>query len=170
MSTHRRTDYTGREAIDRHRLYGPDLYAIDIDLLEVGLDREPQAVIEYKHFQANEISDFQREVIRRLAGDTPAFTVRYWPASWTYVVTALNDAARKVIGDGRELMTERDYADFLHGLRDHKTTEPDYDLHETIDERAKRYFNRRREDDRPPIRKQTSRAPADTPANRDRRT
>lgn len=166
MTTHRRTTYTGREIADRHRQYGRSVYALDLDLIEIDDDRDPVLFVEHKHCDAAPISDFQADVIGRVAGDVAAVVVRYWPGTWTRFVTPLNPPAETHIPPSGWLCTERAYVDFLYELRGRYDDPLPSDLMDTIDDRAEAYVRRQREE-RPPIPHQGGRSAPDNATHRE---
>lgn len=167
MTTHRRSGYTGQEITDRHRRYGRALYALDLDLVEIDDNRDPVLFVEHKHFNAAPISDFQADVIGRIAFDVPAVVVRYWPGTWTRFVKPLNAPAETHIHPSGWLCTERAYVDFLYDLRGRYDDPLPSNLMDTIDERAAAYAQQQRQRHaRPPIPHQRGRSAPNDPTHR----
>ena len=120
-STQERTRWRDQELSERHRRYGPDVPAQDVDLLLVEYDAcKPRALIEYKHQSAREqyISNPQFQVLINLANaaDLPAFCVRYAANFEWWKVVPLNDKAKKIIPN-RIVLNEQRYVRFLYHLR-----------------------------------------------------
>lgn len=124
MSRHERTGWRDGGLSARHRLWGRNLPAVDIDLLLVEFDLcEPRALIEYKHEKAAPIpvENPNLRAISRLAGlaGLPAFVVRYGDDLSWFRVRSLNGRAKRLT-PRTTTMTEDEYVAFLYGFRDRK--------------------------------------------------
>lgn len=120
-----RTGWRDEELSRRHRLWGWDCPAIDIDFLMLEYNRgEPVAVVEYKHENAplQKPKHPSYKAIRSLCdkAEIPFFGVRYAHDFTWWRITSLNSLAKKSIPVQRreELWTERDWVEFLYGLRE----------------------------------------------------
>jgi hypothetical protein len=113
----------------RHREWGFDCPAVDIDLLVVEYDSGlPKAIVEYKHERAP-LPDMANlhpsyRAIKTLCdwhttGPLPFFLAYYWPETWSFKVYPMNHAARRYFTEGVWL-TEREYVDVLHTIRGRK--------------------------------------------------
>jgi hypothetical protein len=106
---------------ERHRTWGADAPATDVDFLLVEFDRaEPAALVEYKHEAARPCNP-NKPVFRALASlatraGIPCLAVRYRNAFDIFVVHPLNDLARRYVQPGQR-MTEREYVGLLYELR-----------------------------------------------------
>lgn len=104
----------------RHRLYGFDCPAVDLDwVLEYDCG-EPCALIEFKHEKAD-LRNTSRATYHALArlGDRagiPAFVVVYNSDFSVFIVAALNSIAKKIFPKPRR-MSETEYVTFLYALR-----------------------------------------------------
>lgn len=121
MTAHERTGWRDARLSRRHRSWGPDLPAVDIDFLLAEYDHaDPRALIEYKHQWAAPVAPSSPglQVVSRLAdrADLPAFVVRYSGDLSQYRVRALSEGAASIISEPEE-MSEAEYVDFLHLLR-----------------------------------------------------
>jgi hypothetical protein len=107
----------------RHRLWGFDCPAVDIDFLvsefNAGL---AVAIVEYKHFRAR-IPDANHPAIRAFRDLTdnrinplPFLIVRYWPGDWAFQVAQLNPVAEQNFSLD-EMMSELDFVMRLYKLR-----------------------------------------------------
>lgn len=105
----------------RHRSWGWDCPAADIDFLMIEYDRgKAKALVEYKHELANEVRVAHPSIraIVDLAdrAGLPAFVVRYaGNFSWWYP-TPINDAARTFLSEPRHL-SEEQWVELLYRIR-----------------------------------------------------
>jgi len=107
----------------RHRAYGFDCPATDIDLLVEFDNASPVALIELKSWKAN-LRNTSKSTYHALArlGDRagiPAFVVVYASDYSTFIVAPLNSIAKKIFSRPRKL-TETEYVTFLYRLRGRK--------------------------------------------------
>lgn len=123
MSAHERTGWRDEALSRRHREWGYNCPAVDLDFVMVEYDQsEPVALIEYKHENAQTLVPGHPSLvaIRRLADKAGiyAFVVRYGEDLDWYKVRALNFKARAVVPDmGGKLLSEQEYVAFLHYVR-----------------------------------------------------
>jgi len=116
-----RTGWRDESISQRHREWGWDCPAVDIDFLLVEYDRAcPVAIIEYKHEKAplQYATHPSYRALSTLATDAGRsfFAVRYaGDFSW-WKVTPLNEVALSLCPE-RVQYTESEYVAFLHGLR-----------------------------------------------------
>lgn len=119
-----------RELSDRHRMWGHDCPAVDLDFLLCEYNHGmPVAVVDYKFHLADLGRTNQRtyETLGRLyneqARQLPFFIARYWPDVWAFKVKPENEAARewisRVMSSTSEWvsMTEQQYVSALYRLR-----------------------------------------------------
>lgn len=109
----------------RHRAWGDDCPATDLDLLLIEYDqRKAVAIIDYKEgfdrpLTVSEKASLaaQRDLADR-AG-LPFFIVRYRLADWTFVIAAENERARLAVNEAwlGVRVSERNYVRFLYHLR-----------------------------------------------------
>lgn len=116
-----RTGWRDLGLSERHRHWGWDCPAVDLDFLFLEYDRgKAVAIVEYKH---------ERAVIARASHPTyqaiidlgnrasvPVFGVRYAADYSWYRVTPLNEQARKWATEAQQ-MTEPQWVTFLYRLR-----------------------------------------------------
>jgi len=133
VSSYERSGWRDEEISRRHRLWGGDCPAVDIDFplaeFHLGL---PVALIEYKHFRAK-VPDLRHATYRALRaladkynngndanyneGPLPFLVVFYRPDVWAYRVIPVNDAARLYFADPYEVVTELEYVKRIYDMR-----------------------------------------------------
>jgi hypothetical protein len=116
-----RTGWRDKEISERHRRWGASCPAVDLDFLLTEIHvGEPAALDEYKHFRARPINPGAAvfRALRRLAdrAEIPFLVAWYWPDSWAFRVSPINDLAREHFEDPEDL-TERAYVQRLYRLR-----------------------------------------------------
>ncbi|MGO8854398.1 MAG: hypothetical protein ACLQO1_01620 [Steroidobacteraceae bacterium] len=116
-----RTGWRDQEISDRHRRWGADCPAVDLDFLLTEIHvGEPAALVEYKHFRARPVDSAAAVflALRRLAdrAEIPFLVAWYWPNSWAFRIRPLNDLAREHFEDPEDL-SERAYVQRLYRLR-----------------------------------------------------
>jgi len=114
---------------DRHRLWGYDCPADDIDFIEYA-DGNPRAVVQYKHERAAKIPHLnvrqtwpiQLHVMVRLCerARLPAFICRYAADGSWWDAAPLNDLSRRWLPKRRR-MTERQWVELLYRMRGYTT-------------------------------------------------
>lgn len=106
---------------NRHRLWGWDCPAVDLDFLFLEYDRgEPVAIVEYKHENASPQSSahptYQAMIRLGDRAGVPVFAVRYEDSFTRWNVVPLTALARNWLASRRQ-MTEREFVAFLYRLR-----------------------------------------------------
>jgi hypothetical protein len=124
MSANERTGWRCQEISERHRDWGYNCPAVDLDFLvaEYNLGK-PVALIEYKHFKAR-VPDTLHPTYRAITdladryGDKglPFAVVFYWPSCWAFKVYPINSLALTWFSRG-EMLTEREYVKRLYRMR-----------------------------------------------------
>lgn len=115
-----RSDWRDKDLSRRHRRWGWNCPAMDIDFLEFH-GGEPVALIECKH-ECAPVWDLDGKSARafiRLAerAGLPAFyVIRAGDFSW-WLVRALNDLARESLGATERRLTEPQFISLLYALR-----------------------------------------------------
>ena len=117
-----RTGWRDQDLSARHRRWGVNCPAVDLDFLLVEYCLgEPAALVEYKHHRARpfDLGHPTYRAVRLLADREPAvpfLIARYWPGRWAFHVTAVNTAALEALGP--ELwLSEIEFVRELHRLR-----------------------------------------------------
>lgn len=106
---------------NRHRQYGWDCPAVDVDLLGMSLDRgEPTACIEYKHERARPLQNTHPTVraCRKLAdaANLPYWQVRYSGDHAVWNLDPLNAIARESHEGKARMMDQASYFAFLRSM------------------------------------------------------
>lgn len=130
-----RTERTGWRDLalnDRHRLWGWDCPAVDIDWLFLEYDTgKAIALVEYKHENAAPQKashpSYQAMIDIGDRADLPVFVVRYGADFTWWRVIPLNAHARKWV-QGRQDMSEREYLSLLYRMRGREAPESDMEL------------------------------------------
>lgn len=106
----------------RHRAWGIDVPAVDIDFLLVEYDNAtPVAIIDYKHTRARAVDKGLASYIAlRKLGDTaglPVFIVVYADDLCAWSVTGLNVHGKRMVPTVRCYSSELEYVTWLYELR-----------------------------------------------------
>lgn len=128
MSANERSGWRDMELSLRHRDWGFNCPAADIDFLMVEYNvGKPVALVEYKRFTAKapDTTHPTYRAIRDLAdgyreGGLPFYMAFYWPTTWAFKIYPLNDRARKFFQHG-ERLTEEEYVQRIYRMRGHVT-------------------------------------------------
>ena len=125
MSAHERTGWRDEAISRRHRDWGFDCPAVDIDFLLIEYDKgEPVALVEYKEHNAEplDLSHSSYKAMRRFAdrAGVPFFVARYRKDTWEFLVTPVNDAAKEIYRMPEMHLTERRFVASLYYIRDRK--------------------------------------------------
>lgn len=129
-----RTAWRDEQISARHRAWGFDCPAVDLDFLAVEYNvGKPVALIEYKYHKAATV-DLQHATYRALADlanayPLPFLIVRYWREPWAFRVQIGNEAALHWFNDG-ETLSEFNYVKRLYLMRRAKVTA---ELHAKLD-------------------------------------
>jgi hypothetical protein len=123
MSQNEKLGFRCEDLSARHRLWGKNLAAVDLDfpLLEYHHER-PVALIEFKYKTNTRLIDETHPSIRALkhladAASIPLLLVRYFPSTWTFWISPGNDHARAITPVGGLELTEREFVTLLHNIR-----------------------------------------------------
>lgn len=120
-----RTGWRDERISQRHRLWGVECKATDIDFLLLEYSNDfgkitPAAIIEYKHEYAppQMLNNCQYLALKTLGdkADLPIFAVRYNDSFTQFLVVPVNKYATSTIRE-RQQMTEKEYVNFLFCLR-----------------------------------------------------
>lgn len=117
-----RTGWRDEAISGRHRKWGWDCPAIDIDFLALEYDKgKPVAIIEYKNERAQDICathpSYQAIIALGDAASIPVFVVRYSSAFTWFTVIPLNDPAKKWVPIRDDKISEREYVTLLYRIR-----------------------------------------------------
>lgn len=118
MSQDERTRFRDLALNDRHRLWGRDCPATDVDdFLEYNHGKSA-GLVEYKNHRAQPTGDYNRLAFVDLAGraDLPAFEARYGDDFGEWEVTPLNAQARLYLPQNMK-MTEARWVRLLYRVR-----------------------------------------------------
>lgn len=129
MTASERTGWRDVEISGRHRRWGFNCPAVDLDFLMVEYHLGvPVAIVEYKHHNNHEGEsiNFNHATYRALGGlvdaatgkPLPFIVARYWPENWSFRVKPVNDRAAELLRrTGWSDMSERTYVSMLYWLR-----------------------------------------------------
>jgi hypothetical protein len=110
----------------RHRLWGWDCPAVDIDFLMIEYDNgSPIALVEYKNecapTQYSNHPSYRAMIELGTCSKIPVLAVRYKSDFSTFTVVPLNKFAKDLLpGAERKDMTEYEYVTFLYRIRGRK--------------------------------------------------
>lgn len=132
--TSERTGWRDEALSQRHRTWGLNCPAVDLDFVLVEYHyARPCALVEYKHANARP-TDPTHPTIRAIIaladgyreGPLPCMVVRYERDPWTFRVVPLNGAAERLYGhtEGRPI-SEQDFVRSLYELRHRSLTTDD---------------------------------------------
>jgi len=116
-----RTGWRDQEISARHRVWGFNCPAVDLDFLMVEYNLgKPVGLIEYKHHQAWE-PNLKHPTYRALTelaelAALPFLIAFYWPDVWAFRITPVNGLAQSHFQDG-EILTERAFVTRLYRMR-----------------------------------------------------
>lgn len=117
-----RTGWRDGQLSQRHRAWGFNCPAVDLDFLMVEYNRGlPCAIVEYKHHGAKMPETFEHPTytaVWELADRArlPFSVVVYWPETWAVRVHPVNERAMQFY-KGVRYLTEREYVTSLYKLR-----------------------------------------------------
>ena len=136
MSADERTFWRDSALSQRHREYGCDCPAVDIDFLMIEYDHaKPCGLVEYKNEHAAPIYLKRNPSIQALLllanrANLPAFIVRYADDFSWWKVGALNELAAKYLNSNPEYMNEIEWVEKLYEIRGRSVPE---DVRERIE-------------------------------------
>jgi len=116
---------------ERHRKWGWDCPAVDLDFLFLEYDKGlPVAIVEYKHERAPKqfASHPTYQAIINLGtwAKIPVFAARYKDDFSEWMIVPLNEFAKEKLSE-RQAMTEREWVTFLYELRGYTPPEQLFD-------------------------------------------
>ncbi len=125
MSARERTGWRDEEISGRHRDWGFNCPAVDLDFLMVEYNLGlPCALVEYKHSRAAKpmIQHPTYRALRDLAdgyrtGGLPFVVVRYWPHNWAMRCWPVNECAKRFFPTDFRVLSEREYVEILYSVR-----------------------------------------------------
>lgn len=130
MTAFERTGWRDESISQRHRIWGFNCPAVDLDFLvaeyHIG---KPVGLIEYKHFMA-QVPNVLHPTYRALTaladgykdGGLPFLIAFYWPDIWAFRITPVNDYAKEHFS-AEENLSELEYVKRLYRLRSLTLTE-----------------------------------------------
>ena len=123
MTANERTHWRDEALSLRHREYGQNLPAVDIDFMLIEYDHaEPKALVEFKNEHAQPVNVSKNPSIAAMAklannADIPAFLVRYADDFSWWKVLALNDQAASYLTNNPQIMDEAEWVSILYAVR-----------------------------------------------------
>lgn len=139
-----RTHWRDQKLSERHRAWGFNCPAIDIDFLMVEFHAgQPVAIIDYKRYTGliKNLNQKSIDAISTLANNSniPFFVVFYWDDVWAFRITAINNIAKNTLQqykiDENKILTEQQYVYFLYKLRNIKLTKEEEELIKSLNNR-----------------------------------
>jgi hypothetical protein len=139
-----RTQWRDQKLSERHRAWGFNCPAIDIDFLMVEFHTgKPVAIIDYKRYTGSikNLNQKSIDAISTLASNSniPFFVVFYWDDVWAFRITAINSIAKNTLQqykiDENKILTEQQYVYFLYKLRNIKLTKEEEELIKSLNNR-----------------------------------
>ena len=117
-----RTGWRDQQLSERHRRWGFDCPAVDIDFLLLEYDKgKPIALIEYKHELKQTFSmghpTFHAVMTLADRANIPFFAVRYKHDLSKFKVCTGNIIAENYLPEGEAIFTEQKWVKFLYKLR-----------------------------------------------------
>lgn len=118
-----------RTLSERHRTWGPQLAAIDTDMVFTEfVNFQPVCVVEFKHCASSHVcfeDNYQVRAVRAMADamSRPAFLVVYQELPvWVFRAWPINNRARLLVGDEGKWFHERSYVRWMFELRGYAMT------------------------------------------------
>nr|MBC8360907.1 hypothetical protein [Candidatus Desulfatibia profunda] len=116
-----RTGWRDLALSERHRKWGWDCPAIDLDFLFLEYDKgQPVAIVEYKHERAApqyaSHPTYQAMINLGTRAGIPVFCARYKSDFSSWIIISLNNYAHSWLPERTE-MTEREWVTFLYKIR-----------------------------------------------------
>tara|TARA_Y100000310_G_C20226652_1_gene598271 strand:- start:118 stop:537 length:420 start_codon:yes stop_codon:yes gene_type:complete len=116
-----RTGWRDLSLSERHRKWGWDCPAVDLDFLFLEYDKgQPVAIVEYKHERASPQyachPTYQAMINLGTRADIPVFAARYKDDFSSWNIIPLNNIAKEWLPN-RVVMNEREWVTFLYKLR-----------------------------------------------------
>lgn len=127
MTGHERSGWRDEEISARHRAWGVNCPAVDLDFLMVEYNvGAPVALVEYKHHRAQEPNLKHATYLALVdladSAGLPFVVAFYWPKAWTFRVLPINGFAKRTYS-GKGLLSERRFVESLYHLRGLKIEE-----------------------------------------------
>jgi len=132
-----RTQWRDQNLSERHRKWGFNCPAIDIDFLMIEFHvGKPIAIVDYKRYTGS-IKNLNQKSINAISilannSNIPFFVVFYWDGVWAFRIKAINHIAKNTLQqhnlDENKILTEQEYVYFLYRLRNIKLTKEEEKL------------------------------------------
>lgn len=116
-----RSGWRDEEISLRHRAWGANCPAVDLDFLVVEYNvGKPCLLVEYKHYTAKK-PNLKHPTYRALSelasnSNIPFILAIYWPECWAFKVKPVNVEARQHYDDW-QFMSERQFVNSLYRIR-----------------------------------------------------
>jgi hypothetical protein len=130
-----RTNWRDKELSNRHRKWGFNCPAIDIDFLMIEYNNGlPVAIIDYKRYSGSveNVSQASFRAITALANNSniPFFVVYYWEKIWAFKILPINDIGKKIIKNNSDKTdyTEKEFVTLLYNIRNINLTKQERDI------------------------------------------
>ncbi|MFH1013597.1 MAG: hypothetical protein V1769_03705 [Thermoplasmatota archaeon] len=123
MTENERTGWRDKEISHRHRVWGFNCPAVDLDFLmveyNIGL---PVALVEYKYFNAA-IPNLKHPTYRALhaladSAQIQFYLAYYWPDIWAFKIIPINELSQIFYNSKMPVIfTERQYVEMMYRIR-----------------------------------------------------
>lgn len=122
MTAFEKHGFRDEELSRRHREYGFDCPAVDLDFVLIEYSHGlPVAIVEYKHWRAYGKIPIHHQSYKALSilatnSDIPFIIAYYWPENWSYIAQPINERAKRILRHER-VASEHQWVNFLYLLR-----------------------------------------------------
>lgn len=140
MSAEERTGWRDEALSRRHRLWGYDCPATDLDLPFLEYNHgEPVAIVEYKaNGKVPDMTTPTMKAMARLADNSaiPFIVAVYTREPWTFCVYRGNEYAEKFYAKEGRVLTEREFVESLYYMRKQSLSANDQEVLAALDGQA----------------------------------
>jgi len=121
MTANERTGWRDKEISARHRKWGFNCPAVDLDFLMVEYNMgKPVGLVEYKMYKSSMILNLKHATYRALksladSAKIPFFVAYYYPDIWAFKVVTVNEYSKTWYEN--KIYTEKQYVEILYKIR-----------------------------------------------------
>lgn len=148
-----RTGWRDEKISRRHRLWGFNCPAIDIDFIMIEYNKGiPVALIEYKRYTGS-ISNVHQNSVNAIIiladnSNIPFFIVYYWDDVWAFQIFPVNNIAKEKLKNSKfvksEIIPEQEYVSFLYELRGINLNKQEEQIIKSLNNRLPSSINKKR--------------------------